>query len=163
MFKVITEKWNISLAHIIAALALVVTVIFAIQSVVDSHKMIDKTIQQNEEIQLKLAKTKTQSDLRNALSAYQAQSYQDSKEFYERQSYWLNFWLVVIGILLALITLITPFKYASSVKQIKSEGEGILRDFRKRSNDSLKNCWNLIKIEIMSYMSLKSNLKLPLI
>lgn len=128
----------------------------AFGSICHSQKHIKHIISQNEQIQTRLSKTKSNTDLQKLLAEYHLNSANYSKQLYENQIGWLNLWLLVVGILLTTMAIIAPLRFSANMKQVRKEGEDFIKDMRLRNaqvskklqdNDASRNI-DLIKFRL---------------
>ena len=123
-------KLDLSIAQIASFFVVLVVCILAHISISNTQQQLNNIATQNEQIQVKLSKTKTNTDLQKLLAEYHINNANYSKQFYEKQSDWLNIWLIFIGIILTTIAIIAPLRFSANIKQIKKAGDDVIKDIR---------------------------------
>ncbi len=126
-------KLDLSFSKIISFAVVTIVCILAFVSINTCQQELKKIILQNEQIQINLSKTKNNSDLQKLLAEYHINNANYSKQFYEKQSEWLNVWLLIVGILLTTIAIIAPLRFSANIKQIQKDGDDVIKDIRLRN------------------------------
>ena len=124
-------KLDLSFSQIISFTVVTIVCILTFVSINTCQQELKKIILQNEQIQINLSKTKNNSDLQKLLAEYHINNANYSKQFYEKQSDWLNIWLIFVGIILTSMAIFIPFKFSDNLKRIEKDGHDIINNMRK--------------------------------
>lgn len=131
-------KLDLSFSKIISITVVTIVCTSAFVSIKTCQQELKKIISQNEQIQINLSKTKNNSDLQKLLAEYHINNANYSKQFYEKQSDWLNIWLIFVGIILTSMALFIPFKFSDDLKRIEKDGHDIINDIQEKGAQTIK-------------------------
>lgn len=126
-------KLDLSVGQITSFVVVVTVCVLAFVSTNMCHQQLKRIISQNERIQINLSKTENNSDLQKLLAEYHINNANYSKQFYEKQSDWINIWLLVVGILLTTMAIIAPLRFSANIKQIRKDGDDVIKEIKLRN------------------------------
>lgn len=132
------SKIDMTFSQTMGIFVVIIVCGLAFGSICYSQKHIKHIISQNEQIQTKLSITKSSTDLQKLLAEYHINNSNYSKQLYEDQIAWLNIWLLIVGILLTVMAIIAPLRFSANIKQIKKDGDDVIKDLRYRNIQMLQ-------------------------